>query len=189
MKVCSINGCNSKVYGHGWCSKHYYRWKRNGDPNVVQRNIVGYSTKYRALYSVFWSMHDRCERPKTRNYNNYGGRGIKVCDRWSGVYGLQNFIEDMGMPPKYHSLDRIDVNGDYCPENCRWADIHMQATNTTAQRKYSKRPGVTYNKFKKVWWAYITVNGKRKVKIAHTEEEAIRKREALEIKYLGDKLI
>lgn len=188
MVECKIEGCHGKSVGHGMCSKHYNRWKRNGDPNVVQTNRCGYAKKYPNLYSVFWSMHDRCERSNTIGYKNYGGRGIFVCDRWSGVYGLQHFIDDMGVPPKNYSLDRIDVNGPYSPENCRWASPNAQATNTTIERKYSDRPGVTYNKFKDVWWAYITINGKRHVRIAHSEEEAIKKREELEKKYLGEVL-
>ena len=188
MKECKLNNCNNKVVAYGLCSKHYYRWKRNGNPNIVKTDRCGYSKKYPNLYSLFWTMHDRCERPNTVYYKNYGGRGIKVCDRWSGVYGLRHFIDDMGVPPKGYSLDRIDVNGNYEPSNCRWASPYVQTTNTTVTRKYSSRPGVTYNKFKKVWWAYIKINGKRHVKIAHTEQEAIKKREELELEYLGETL-
>lgn len=185
MCKCKIDGCNNPAKTRGWCCKHYTRWQRHGDPNVVNRNRCGYSKKYPKLYTSFWSMHDRCEKPNHPHYKYYGERGIKICDRWSGTFGLQNFIDDMGIPPKGHTLDRIDVNGDYCPENCRWADRYTQTTNTTVRRKYSKRHGVTYNVGDGYWWAYIKVKGKRYVKLAHTEEEAIKKREELEMKYLG----
>jgi len=80
-------------------------------------------------YKSWDGMKSRCTNPKSTGYQNYGGRGIKVCDRWS--ISFENFLEDMGlMPGPAFTLDRIDVNDDYKPENCRWLSKKDQSRNT-----------------------------------------------------------
>ena len=78
-----------------------------------------------------WSgMKARCLNPKNSAYNYYGGRGITVCGRWQDKNGYLNFIADMGLrPTSQHSLDRINVNGNYEPTNCRWATKEQQMEN------------------------------------------------------------
>lgn len=77
-------------------------------------------------YNSWRKMKERCYSPKQVGYESYGGRGIRVCDRW---HDFKNFLEDMGERPLGTTIDRIDVNGNYEPNNCRWADVKTQRTN------------------------------------------------------------
>jgi hypothetical protein len=81
------------------------------------------SSEYRSWYA----MKARCSNPNYKNYNYWGGRGIKVCDRW--LNSFENFIEDMGKKPANTSLDRINNDGNYEPNNCRWATKTEQQNN------------------------------------------------------------
>ena len=81
-------------------------------------------------YKSWCQMKYRCYNDNFINYHRYGGRGIKVCDRW--LNSFENFLQDMGKKPsKKHTLDRIDSDLDYSPENCRWATQLIQQGNRT----------------------------------------------------------
>lgn len=99
------------------------------------------------LYRCYAGMKNRCLNSNDiYDFPDYGGRGITICERWLGVNGFANFVEDMGDRPKGTSLDRIDVNGNYEPSNCRWATPSEQCFNRRLQKVgRNPYPGVYMN--------------------------------------------
>lgn len=91
-------------------------------------------------YRIWKDMRNRCHYEKYPEWHLYGGRGIIVCQRWRDSF--EAFIGDMGLPPDDRSIDRIDVNGNYEPGNCRWATALEQARNK--RKKQATDLGVTF---------------------------------------------
>jgi hypothetical protein len=105
---------------------------KNLKPNTKHNNSSSLE------YSAWRAMKQRCLCPNAIHFKHYGGRGIKVCDRW--INSFENFLKDMGKKPSsIHSMDRIDVNGNYEPNNCRWATPKEQAKNTRRNKTYQCR--------------------------------------------------
>ena len=119
------------------------------------------NVKHHPLYDTWATMKKRCSNPNHISYKNYGGRGIKVCERWLGVEGFKNFLADMGERPEGYTLDRKDNDEDYTPENCKWSSRKEQLFNRRMRSdNTSGVEGVRWVKRDKYWLARIKVDGK-----------------------------
>lgn len=130
-------------------------------------------------YKAWVGLRQRCTNPNEAKYKNYGGRGIGYSERWD-TYA--NFLEDMGQAPPGYSLGRIDNDGHYTKDNCRW-ETPVQQANNRRQRNdnTSGVAGVTYNKLENVWVARGIYSGERIVLYRGTSyDDAVKARKLFE---------
>ena len=153
----------------------------------MAKSTIAKKTKLGNLYQsptyYSWnSMKDRCNNKNNKQYKDYGGRGITYDKRWED---FREFYKDMGEKPKQTTLDRIDVNGNYCKENCRWATKLEQQHNMRVHLK--EDVGVTFDKNHKTckWQAGISYKDKRYANRFKTKQEAINWRKEMEVKLWG----
>lgn len=188
LPQCTVESCEIDHATKGFWGLHYKirvdnRYKRKYPPkpnHTLVHNI-------HPLYHTYDGMKLRCYNVKHDNYKHYGARGIVVCERWLGSIewcGFCAFVEDMGERPEGMTLDRIDNDGDYSPENCKWSDIFTQNRNTRQQASSSGIRGVNKDGRKNNWYANIGVDGKKLyLGSFRTKEEAAECRRNAETKY------
>jgi hypothetical protein len=165
MKICALQGCRNKYLARGYCGQHVQKLYKYGDPTA--RKYERHGLKNTPEYNAWSRMIARCSNPKNPKYSIYGERGIIVCSRWRKSFTA--FYQDMGIRPAAdYSLDRINVNGNYEPNNCRWATQETQANNrrkpvkqytygNTSQSlpRWAKQYGISY----KLLWGRINRYG------------------------------
>jgi len=155
IPTCTFDGCGKDAVARGLCGTHYARWRKHGDPEIV---LTGAHPKHGMTdspeYRSWMSMKRRCIDPKNPGWDDYGGRGITVCERW--LTSFENFYADMGARPQGTSIDRLDNDGSYEPGNCRWATQSQQSRNQRLRRgKTSRFRGVSWHSTQKRWRALI----------------------------------
>lgn len=150
---------------------------KRGDANRRTKLKHGHARKdcLTTEYYSWSAMIGRCKYDSTGGFENYGGRGISVCERWSGENGFENFLQDMGPKPSpKHSIDRFpDKNGNYEPGNCRWAtdteQIRNRRNTITLTLDGITRPAIEWSEIKKIGIGTIY----DRISLGWTDEEVL----------------
>jgi len=125
-RKCSVPGCDRPYYGKGYCSMHYKRVRKHDDSEYEFCEFHAMSLS--PEYGAWTSMKQRCYNKKNKGYDNYGGRGIVMCNRWKDSFN--NFLEDMGLKPNQDmEIDRANNDGNYDPNNCKWVTREKNMRN------------------------------------------------------------
>lgn len=179
--LCRCPICNKEYilrYSNALHSKygchHCYLKKLMKNPIIIKHNMT--NTK---IYKCWQDMKARCYDIKKHQFNDWGGRGISVCEDWKNDFmSFYNWAINNGYQEDL-TIDRIDVNKGYYPSNCRWVSRHIQSANRRVfKNNKSGFVGVSYEKDKKKWRASINVN-KHKYNLGsfNTPEEAAKIRD------------
>jgi hypothetical protein len=100
-----------------------------------RKTLTKHNESFSRTYKIWQGMRQRCQNPKDYNFKYYGGRGIKICDEWNDYVNFSNGIKTSNYQ-EHLTIERIDVNGDYCPKNCTWITLGEQALNRTNSVKH-----------------------------------------------------
>lgn len=104
----------------------------------LEKGAIRHGDSYSRLYHIWTGMKQRCHNPKSKDYCRYGGRGIAVCNEWRNSFeAFKSWAEANGYR-KHLTIDRVDNNGNYCPDNCRWTTMQEQAKNKVVRNQWSK---------------------------------------------------
>lgn len=152
------------------CGKHKAKKISSALGGIQKKSIDKLSDSnpksvWNSLYRKWYDMHSRCNNPHNEQYSNYGERGIRVCKEWSDYNTFKSWAIKIGYNPKIkgrnvQTLDRINVNGNYEPNNCRFVDVHIQ-NNNKRDNVYITKDGITKTMMewcKELNLSYPTVN-------------------------------
>lgn len=162
-RICIVDDCYRIKKSTTYCNMHWIRFRKTGNTDAPKRRLkYGKSVRNMYEYQCWKRMKVRCYNKNFPKYPIYGGRGIRVCERWKNNF--EAFLDDMGeRPDSSYSLDRINVNGNYEPTNCRWASKTIQARNQRIRKDNTSGYRGVYVTKAQTYRVLIQVNKKTKI--------------------------